>query len=250
MGGRPVSALSIVVFPAKGDINDLEAILRGGADKIHEAGCVVLGGHSISDDQIKFGYAVTGLIDPARIWTYGGAKPGDVLLFSKRIGAGVIASALKQGIADQRHLDESIQQMLTLNRDMCAALQKRIVHACTDVTGFGLLGHAREMALASGVTLRIEANAIRLLPGGLEYSRAGAHSAGLKNNQAFAESCVSIEGELPNELEALLYDPQTSGGLLAALPRNEAEQVLAERPEAYLIGEVLNYRTKPIEVAA
>jgi selenide, water dikinase len=250
MGGRPVSALSIVVFPAKGDIEDLEAILRGGADKIHEAGCVVLGGHSISDDQIKFGYAVTGLIDPKRVWTNGGARPGDVLLFTKRIGGGVIVSAQKQGIAEQAHLDESIDQMLELNQGMCHALQKRSVHGCTDVTGFGLLGHAREMALASEVTLRIEAKAVRLLPGALEYSRQGAHSAGLRNNQAFVESCVRVEGQLPNELQALLYDPQTSGGLLVALSRDEAKAVMAERPEAYLIGEVTKYGTKPIQIFA
>jgi selenide,water dikinase len=250
MGGRPISALSLVVYPAKGDIEDLEAILRGGADKIHEAGCVVLGGHSISDDQIKFGYAVTGLVDPGNVWTNAGAVPGDVLLFTKRIGAGAIASALKLGIAEEAHLDESISQMLTLNRDLADVLQGHTVHACTDVTGFGLLGHAREMALASKVTLRIKAGSIRLLPGALGYSARGAHSAGLRNNREFVESCVQIQGELPKELEALLYDPQTSGGLLVSLPPNEANEVISKRPEGYIIGEVLDYQTKPLEVIA
>lgn len=250
MGGRPVSALSMVVFPAKGDIEDLEAILHGGADKIHEAGCVILGGHSISDDQIKFGYAITGLIDPRKVWTNGGAQPGDVLVFTKRLGAGVISSALKQGIADAAHVDTAIAQMLTLNRAVCQALQSREVHSCTDVTGFGFLGHAREMALASNVTLRIEAARLQFLPGAIEYSKRGAHSGGLSNNKTFAESCVHVRGELPPELEALLYDPQTSGGLLVSLPRTDAEALMAERSEAYLVGEVLPRGTKPIEVVA
>ncbi len=250
MGGKPISALSMVVFPAKGEIEDLTAILRGGADKIHEAGCVVLGGHSISDDQIKFGYAVTGLIDPSKVWTNANAAPGDVLLFTKKLGAGVISSALKQGIAEQEHIDASIAQMLTLNRDIAEVLSRYVVHACTDITGFGLLGHAREMALASQVTLRINATAVRLLGGALDYSRQGAHSAGLRDNKAFVESCVEVKGDLPQELEALLYDPQTSGGLLVSLPRGDAEKVMAQRSEAYLIGEVLEYQRKPLEVVA
>ncbi|MDQ2776975.1 MAG: selenide, water dikinase SelD [Acidobacteriota bacterium] len=248
MGGRPVTALSLVVFPAKGDIADLEAILKGGADKIHEAGCVVLGGHSISEDEVKFGYAVTGLIDPRRILTNGGAMPGDVLVFTKRIGTGVISTALKKEIVEQSHMDASIQQMLTLNREVCEAMLRRDVHACTDVTGFGLLGHAREMALASGVTLEISAGAVQFLPGAVEYSKAGAHSGGLANNRDFVESCVRMPPELPNEVQALLYDPQTSGGLLISLSEEEAKLLLAERPEAYLIGQVKNYGTKPIEV--
>ncbi len=248
MGGRPVTALSLVVFPAKGEIADLEAILKGGADKIHEAGCVILGGHSISEDEVKFGYAVTGLIDPRRILTNGGAMPGDVLVFTKRIGTGVISTALKKGNVEQSHMDASIQQMLTLNREVCEAMLRRDVHACTDVTGFGLLGHAREMALASGVTLEISAGAVQFLPGAVEYSKAGAHSGGLANNRDFVESCVRMPPELPNELQALLYDPQTSGGLLISLSEEEAKLLLAERPEAYVIGQVRNYGTKPIEV--
>jgi selenide,water dikinase len=250
MGGKPVTALSLVVFPAKGEIEDLEAILRGGAQKIHESGAVILGGHSISDDQIKFGYAITGLIDPARVLTNGGARPGDVLVLTKRIGTGVIATALKREIAEQTDVETSIEQMLTLNRDACEAMLRRPVHACTDVTGFGLLGHAREMALASGVTLVIDASSIRFLPGAIEYSRAGAHSGGLANNREFVESCVRMPDELPNELEALLYDPQTSGGLLLSLVEEEAKQFLADCPEAYIIGRVDDYRTKPIEVLA
>ena len=248
MGGRPVTALSLVVYPAKGDMEDLEKILQGGADKIHEAGCVILGGHSIAEDEVKFGYAVTGLIDPRRILTNANAKPGDVLLFSKRIGTGVISTALKKEIAAPRHLDASIKQMLTLNRAACEAMLHFDVHACTDVTGFGLLGHAREMALASGVTLEIRAGAVQFLPGAVEYSIAGAYSGGLHNNREFVESCVTIDPEIPNEIEALLYDPQTSGGLLVALDEKEARKLLAQRHEMHIIGRVKAKQAKPIEV--
>lgn len=248
MGGRPITALSLVVFPAKGEICDLEAILKGGAEKIHEAGCVILGGHSIAEDEIKFGYAVTGLVDPERIWTNAGAKPGDVLVFTKRIGTGVISSALKKGIVDPNHMEISIEQMLTLNRETCEALGMLQVHGCTDVTGFGLLGHAREMALASNVTLEISASAVRFLPGALEYSKMGARSGGLTNNREFVESCVSMPFEIPEEVQALLYDPQTSGGLLVSLEAEQAEKLVESRSEAYVIGRVMERSAKPIEV--
>ena len=250
MGGRPVSALSLVVFPAKGDIADLEAILTGGAEKIHESGAVILGGHSISDDEIKFGYAVTGLIDPRRILTNSGAQAGDVLVFTKRIGTGVISTALKNGLASPEHVDESIRQMLTLNRAVADTISTLTVHACTDVTGFSLLGHMREMALGSNVTLELYSSAVRYLPGAIEYSKAGAHSGGLRNNREFVESCVHFRAVVPSEIQALLYDPQTSGGLLLSLPEQEAARVLSAHPEAYIIGRVLDRGIKPIEVAS
>jgi selenide, water dikinase len=248
MGGKPVTALSLVVFPQKGDIHDLQAILKGGADKIHEAGAVILGGHSISDDEVKFGYAVTGLIDPRRILTNAGAIPGDVLVFTKQIGTGVISTALKKGIVDPGHMDRSIEQMLMLNRVVCESMLRLEVHACTDVTGFGLLGHAREMALASNVTLQITASSVRFLPGAVEYASAGALSGGLHNNHEFVSSCVAMPGSIPSEIQSLLYDPQTSGGLLLSMPAQEAEKLIQDRPEAYIIGRVRNYETKPIEV--
>jgi len=248
MGGRPITALSLVVFPAKGEIEDLESILKGGADKIHEAGCVILGGHSISEEEVKFGYAVTGLVDPGRVLTNGGARPGDVLLFTKRIGTGVISTALKKGIVSESDMNASINQMLTLNRAVCESMLAFDVHGCTDVTGFGLLGHAREMALASNVTLEIWAGSVRFLPGAIGYSKAGAHSGGLNNNREFVQSCVLMPQEISPEIEALFYDPQTSGGLLLSLGRNDAEQLMLEHPEAYIIGQVREYGTKPIEV--
>ena len=248
MGGRPVTALSLVVFPGDGDVADLEAILKGGADKIHETGCVIVGGHSISEQEIKFGYAITGLIDPRRVWTNGGARPGDVLLFSKRIGTGVISTALKKGIAQASDVDSSIAQMLTLNRGVCESMQTLEIHGCTDVTGFGLLGHAREMALASNVTLQISASSVRLLPGAIEYSKAGAHSGGLHNNRDFVESCVIMPDDVPPEIQALLYDPQTSGGLLISMKDSDALQLMDTQPEVYVIGRVEQPGAKPIEV--
>lgn len=244
MGGRPITALSLVVYPAKGEVRDLERIMQGGAAKIQEADCVILGGHSISEDEVKFGYAVTGLIDPRRILTNAGAKPGDVLVFTKRIGSGVISTALKRGMAKESDVEESVAQMLTLNRAACDAMLEREVHACTDVTGFGLLGHAREMALASNVTLEIHASAIHYLPGAIEYSQAGAHSGGLHNNREFVESCVAMPDSIPLEIQALLYDPQTSGGLLIALPEYEASSF----PGAYVIGRVTERAAKPLVV--
>jgi selenide,water dikinase len=248
MGGRPITALSLVVFPAKGDIADLEAIMRGGAEKIHESGCVILGGHSISDDEVKFGYAVTGLIDPRHIWTNQRAQPGDVLAFTKRIGTGVVSTALKRGQAKEADVEASVQQMLMLNRGVCDALLPLNVHACTDVTGFGLLGHAREMALASNVTLEISASAVRFLPGAIEYSQMGAHSGGLNNNRDFVQSCVVMSDDIPTEIQALLYDPQTSGGLLVSLPESDAARFLSERGEAYVIGRVSERGAKPLVV--
>ena len=222
MGGTPLSALSILAYPAKGDLDDLEEILRGGADKIHEAGCVILGGHSVADDEIKFGYAVTGTVHPDRVKANSGAMAGDALVFTKALGTGVIATALKRGIAAEAHVQAAIESMLTLNRRDCEAMLKFDVHGCTDVTGFGLMGHALELAKASDVTLEIEAEALAFLPGALEYARAGAIPGGLNNNREYASREVEVMRDLAPEMENLLYDPQTSGGLLISLPEKDA----------------------------
>jgi selenide,water dikinase len=246
MGGKPISALSILGWPAEGDLDDLAEILRGGAEKIHEADCALLGGHSIKDPEVKFGYAVTGTIHPGRIKTNAGARPGDALLFTKRIGTGVISTALKQGIARESDVEAAVQSMLKLNRAACEAMLEFNVHGCTDVTGFGLIGHAREMALASKVTLEIDARAVRFLPGAVDYARQGAIPGGLKNNREFAQSCV--EGE--SEFDDLLYDPQTSGGLLIALPERDAETIQTKLPDAYRIGQVTERQAKPIRLTS
>ncbi len=248
MGGRPISSLSVLAFPATGDLDDLTAILKGGAEKMHEAACTILGGHSVNDEEIKFGYAVTGLVHPDRVKANAGARPGDALVFTKRIGTGVISTALKRGIADEAHVAASVEQMLTLNRKACEEMLRFDVHGCTDVTGFGLMGHGREMAKASDVTLEIDPATVRFLPGALEYARAGAVPAGLKNNRDFVSCAVVIQGDIAPEVEALLYDPQTSGGLLISMPEADAAAFEKSFPVAYRIGRVVARREKPIEL--
>lgn len=244
MGGQPVTALSILAWPGPGDLDDLEQILIGGAEKIHEAGCVVLGGHSVTDPEIKFGYAVTGTVHPDRVKTNAGARSGDVLLLTKKIGTGVISTALKRGLADPAHVQESIASMLRLNGDAAAAMARLDVHGVTDVTGFGLLGHAREMALASGVTLEIDSRLVQFLSGAVEYARAGAIPGGLKNNREFVSTCV----EGASAFDDLLYDPQTSGGLLISLPEGDAARYMRKLPAAYRIGRVLERQEKLLRI--
>jgi len=248
MGGRPISALSILAYPAKGDLEDLEEILKGGAGKMREADCAILGGHSVADDEIKFGYAVTGTVHPRRVKANAGAMPGDALVFTKRLGTGVISTALKRGIARDADVEASIASMLTLNRKACEAMLALEVHGCTDITGFGLIGHAREMAVASGATLEIAADQLRFLPGALDYARLGAIPGGLKNNQEFTSCAVEAARDLPAEVEQLLYDPQTSGGLLISLPEGDAAALERAFADAYRVGRVLPRQAKPIRL--
>ena len=244
MGGIPRTALSILAYPAKGDLDDLAQILAGGAEKLREAGCVVIGGHSINDDEIKFGYAVTGTVHPARVLSNAGARAGDLLVFTKSIGTGVISTALKRGLAKDEHVERSIASMLTLNRATCEAMAGLDVHACTDVTGFGLLGHAREVAVASNVTLEIEPGRIQFLDGAIDYAVAGAIPGGLKNNREFVGPCVAVDAAVDPAIEDLLYDPQTSGGLLISLSPSHAERLTG----SYVIGRVVPRREKPIHL--
>ena len=244
MGGKPVSALSILAWPTKGDLDDLEELLKGGASKIHEAGAVLLGGHSVTDEEIKFGYAVTGTIHPQRILTNGGARIGDALVLTKPLGTGVVATALKRGIARPEHVAASVDSMLRLNREACEEMLQCEVHGCTDVTGFGLLGHAREMADASNVTLQIDPTQLAFLPGAVEYAQAGALPGGLTRNREFASPHVDMQVAVSPEIEALLYDPQTSGGLLVAMNRKDAERMTTGR----IIGRVIARTQKEIHL--
>ncbi len=259
MGGRPISALSIVAFPESGDLNTLDQILRGGLAKMTEAGCTVIGGHSIRDDDMKFGYAVTGLIDPERVWRNVGARPGDALLLTKPLGAGVISTGLKQGRIPEDAVSAATSSMARLNRDAAEAvaeIEERApgsVHAVTDVTGFALLGHAREMAVGSGVSLAIDHAAIEYLPGAVAASRAGFYSGGLKNNRQFIGDCVAFQPSVPEEFRNLLFDPQTSGGLLVAVEAAQADALLAalaaRKVSARRIGRVLEKRSPLMEVS-
>jgi len=247
MGGRPISALSIVAYPGNGELDDLAEIVIGGANKLHEAGCAVIGGHSVQDEEIKFGYAVTGTVAPDRILTNSGARAGDVLVLTKRIGTGVISTALKRGIAAEEHVEASIRQMLELNRTACEAMLECEAHGCTDVTGFGLIGHAREMARGSGVSIEIEAGNARFLPGAEEYVRLGAIPGGLKNNRAFNEFDVEAGG-ISEEILNLLYDPQTSGGLLIALPERDAEVLEDRLASVFRVGRVTEMQERAIRI--
>lgn len=248
MGGQPLSALAILAYPAKGDLDDLQQILKGGAEKMREAGCSLLGGHSVADEEIKFGYSVTGRVHPARFKANSAAQPGDAVIFTKRIGTGVIGTALKRGIANEVHVEGAIRSMLTLNRAACEEMLRLDVHGCTDVTGFGLIGHAREMALASNVTIEIAVHQIRLLPGALEYAAQGAVPGGLKNNREFASCDVQTVSPIQGPLEDLLYDPQTSGGLLITLPETDARALTESFEPAYRIGHVLPRGAKAIRL--
>ena len=255
MGGRPLTALALVCFPEKADLAILERILAGGLSKMMEAGCTVIGGHSIRDEETKFGYSVTGLIHPKRIFANEGAKPGDRLLFTKSLGTGVISTAIKKGVARQEWIDAAVDSMTTLNKKAAEVITASAgavnvsaddglrkaddafgsandqrpttndaspIHSMTDVTGFGLIGHAREMALASNVSLQIEASKIPLLPGALDCVRAGHIPGGLKANRDFAECLVAYDESVPNDVRTILFDPQTAGGLLIAVAPADA----------------------------
>ena len=235
MGGRPLSALSLVGFPEKGDPAILEQIIRGGLDKMQEARCTVIGGHSIRNEDIQFGYSVSGIVNPLQIWRNVGAQRNDVLLLTKALGTGVISTALKKDRATTESLDAAIASMARLNHAAAEALHEvesqcgpRAIHAVTDVTGFGLLGHAREMALgdSSAVSLEIEHQRVPLLPGALDAARGGLLPGGLKNNREFLGDCVGFTAHVSEEHRALLFDPQTSGGLLVALAADALEATL------------------------
>ena len=272
MGARPLTALALVCFPEKGDLEVLERILAGGLSKMMEAGCTIIGGHSIRDDETKFGYSVTGTVNPAQVMKNGGARAGDRLLLTKSLGTGVISTAIKKGVAKQSWIDGAVASMTTLNKTAAEVivLVKRSshpsktakggapssresdvspVHALTDITGFGLIGHAREMALASDVSLRLYAGRIPLLDGALECVRDGHIPGGLNANRDFAECVVNYEDEISDDLKTLLFDPQTSGGLLIAAASDQADALLTALKSAGVaavgIGEVIT-QTKPL----
>ena len=239
MGGKPISSLSLVGFPDKGDPAILEQIIRGGLAKMSEANCVVIGGHSIRNEDIQFGYSVTGSIHPKRIWKNVGALANDVLLLTKPLGTGLISTALKKERASKESLDAATASMSQLNRAAAEALHQldakpgaHSIHAVTDVTGFGLLGHAREMALGDAqqgvpaTTIEIHHQSVPALPGAIEAARAGMIPGGLNNNRDFIGDCADFAGAVPEENRALLFDPQTSGGLLVAISADAADRAL------------------------
>jgi selenide, water dikinase len=223
MGGRPLTALAIAAFPEEGlDSDTIRQIFRGGVDVLREAGVALLGGHTVRDREIKFGYAVTGAVDPARMWTNAGAKPGDVLLLTKPIGTGIVGTAIKFGRAPDAVVAQAVASMRTLNKAAAEALAGVTVHGCTDITGFGLIGHACEMATASGVTVELEASAIPVFDGVLPMVTAN-RSGGLASNRAHFATRALLNSPAAEELADLLFDPQTSDGLLVAVPAHLAD---------------------------
>ena len=299
MGGRPLTSLALVCFPEKGDLTILEQILAGGLSKMMEANCTIVGGHSIRDDETKFGYAVTGLIHPQKVFANAGAKQGDHLILTKALGTGVISTAIKKEQARQSWIEAAVASMTTLNKTPAEVITGQLnpqnqikknhlgtgaspvltskasepiartreeegpsnqagqstatqsppsaspyaVHAMTDITGFGLIGHSRELALASKVSLKINASRIPALEGALECIRAGQIPGGLKANREFAECVVTYDPGIPEEIKTLLFDPQTAGGLLIAVPGENATQLTralnSAGVPAHTIGEVL-----------
>ncbi|HWZ83810.1 MAG TPA: selenide, water dikinase SelD [Terriglobales bacterium] len=230
MGGKPLTSLALVCFPEKADLEILEHILAGGLSKMMEAGCTVIGGHSIRDEETKFGYSVTGLVHPKKVLANSGAKPGDSLVLTKAIGTGVISTAIKKGVADPAWIAASVASMTTLNKKAAELIANKgyQVHGMTDITGFGVIGHVREMALASNVSVQLFANQFPLLPGALECVRAGHVPAGLKANREFAECVVEYQANIPDDLKTLLFDPQTAGGLFISIAPQECEGFVRE----------------------
>src|SRR6266404_2590167 len=265
MGGKPLTSLALVCFPENGDLEILERILAGGLSKMIEAGCTVVGGHSIRDEETKFGYSVTGVIHPKRVLANQGAQPGDRLLFTKALGTGVISTAIKKGKAKQEWIDAAVKSMTTLNKAAAEVIttgqvittahvgadafvrpaelsgatgaspvqsEPRIsrsafaIHALTDITGFGLIGHAREMALASNVSLVFQSASIPVLEGALDCIHAGHLPGGLIANRDFAECNVAYDPSVPADIRTLLFDPQTAGGLLISVSAEDANALI------------------------
>jgi selenide, water dikinase len=238
MGGKPLTALSIVCYPQKEDLNVLAEILRGGQLALNEEGVVVLGGHSIDDSEIKIGYAVTGVVDPTRFITNAQAKPGDALILTKPIGTGAISTAIKNGIATESTVEASIKVMTTSAASASREMQEAGAHACTDITGFGLLGHAYEMARASKVCLVIEAARVPLLPDVLDLIAKGMLTRGDKNNRLYVGETIKLEEQISKEMQSALFDPQTAGGLLISIDRSKAEELVKRIDGAVIIGAV------------
>jgi selenide,water dikinase len=238
MGGKPLTALSIVCYPQKGDFDVLGEILSGGQSALNEEGVTVLGGHSIDDAEIKIGYAVTGIVDPRQVITNAQAKPGDALILTKPIGTGAISTAIKNGIATKAAVEASMGVMTTSAAVASREMQQAGAHACTDITGFGLLGHAYEMARASKVCLVIEAARVPLLPDVLDLIGKGMLTRGDKNNRIYVGDTIEIEEGISKEMQSALFDPQTAGGLLISIARSKAEELVNRIDGAVIIGEV------------
>lgn len=245
MGGKPVTAMNIVSFPLnKLDIGILKDILRGGLEKLKEADVVLIGGHSIDDPELKYGLSVTGIIHPQKVLAKQGAQAGDVLILTKPLGTGIISTALKGETASAAAVKKMVASMTTLNRKAAEIMQDIGVHACTDITGFGLIGHAYEMAKAGGCAFCFNSAAVPVFPEALEYARMGLVPGGSHSNRSFYEPSVEYCEAVSDELRDILYDPQTSGGLLFSVAENKKDGLLKkfrkEKVDAFVVGRVEN----------
>ena len=244
MGGEPKLALNVMAVPADMDRDTVHAILRGGYEKVYEAGALITGGHSILDDEPKYGMAVTGFVHPDKIITNSGAKPGDELIFTKPLGSGIMTTAAKAGMASEEGLKYVLSVMTTLNKAARDIMVKYRVHACTDVTGFGLMGHLLEMTQGSGTGAVIDVRGIALVEESLRLAEMGILPEGMYRNRSFAESSVD-GGEVSLAVQDMLYDPQTSGGLLMAVDPDDADALFEELepsvPRAQRIGRIEEY---------
>jgi selenide,water dikinase len=234
MGGTPLTALAVTCFPKKGvDFSILGEIMRGGLQVLTENNVALLGGHSVDNEQIMFGYAVTGTIDPRRVVTNRGALAGDALILTKPIGTGIVSTGIKFGRADEEVMRASLATMLSSGREAARLMLEAGAHAATDVTGFALLGHAWELARASNVTLEIDAASVPLIPGALELAAAGLLTSGDKTNRLYVGEDVTLGREVSKEMSRLLFDPQTAGGLLISVAQERAAELLARLRENY-----------------
>ena len=249
MGGTPLTALSIVCYPQKGDWDVLGEILLGGQRELNREDVVVLGGHSVDDAEIKFGYSITGIIDPKRVITNSKSKKGDVLILTKPIGTGVISTGIKFEKASETAKNAALKTMTTSAREASKVMQKYGANACTDITGFGLLGHAFEMAKASKVTFQIESNEVPLLPEVLDLIEQKMLTRGDKNNREYVGETVKISERVSKEMQSALFDPQTAGGLLISVKEELAQNYLEEIENSKIIGRVKEYSNFLIEVA-
>ncbi len=249
MGGIPISALSIVCYPQKGDWDVLGQILLGGQKALNAENVVILGGHSVDDQEMKFGYAVTGIINPTRVIKNSGAKPGDILVLTKPIGTGVINTGIKFGRASEKAKEAALKTMTTSAREASKIMQEIGANACTDITGFGLLGHAYEMAKASNVTFKIESKQVLLLPDVFDLIELKMLTRGDRNNRIYVGDTVRINLSVSREMQSALFDPQTAGGLLISLEEEKAKRLISELETATIIGRVEDYKEKLIEVS-
>lgn len=248
MGGTPISALSIVCYPQKGDWNILGEIMLGGQMALNEENVVVLGGHSVDDQEMKFGYAVTGIIDPEKVVKNSGAKAGDVLILTKPIGTGVISTGIKFEKASEQAKNASLKTMTTSAREASKVMQRVGANGCTDITGFGLLGHAFEMAKASNVTFKIESDSVALLPDVIKLIKEKMLTRGDKNNRVYVGDMVKFSDSVSKEMQSALFDPQTAGGLLISMKTESAEKFIDAIPDAQIIGKVETKQDFLIEV--